>query len=286
MENVARTHRRAFLATSVLILATGCQQLPRFPTKTPPPSGPQQAIKDYFSYLSQERYADATNLMTDAFKSRLGPNQVATMLHSIASAQVTTMVDAVTWADGLGAHLPSPPADRREYLVTLTVEPSDVGKTDWSAGMNRRFVDVLQQGGYWRIDALDISPGVLITGQPAKAAPRMPTSIVIATQPLRLGSVPIDRIIYGARQRAADRGQLPWAIDPIQVVHRDGPSFGINSGDKATLLRQDVDPVTLIPRATVLVHHGDRLLVVTLEQPIKAGPGGIWAIARLRDAPL
>ena len=70
-----------------------------------------------------------------------------------------------------------------------------------------------------------------------------------------------------------------------QVVHRDGPSFGIKPSDSATLLDRGNDPMTLVPQANVLVHHDDLLLVVTLEQPIKAGPGGIWAIASLRDAP-
>ena len=289
MEKAARFPRRAFLATSAVVLTTGCQriqQLPRLPAKTPPPAGPQQAVQDYFSYLSEDRYDDATNLMTDAFKSRLGPGQVQTIIHSISSAQVTDMIDAVNWANQLGAHLPAPPADRREYLVTLTVDPTSQGKTSWSAGMNRRFVDLLQQNGFWRIDSLDISPGLLVTGKPAKAPVNVPSTAVLPTAKLRLGPAPIDRVIYAARQNAADRGQLPWAIDPIQVVHRDGPSFGINPGDAATVLQRDSDPSTLIPRVTVLVHHGDQIIMVTLEQPIKAGSGGIWAIAELRLAPM
>ena len=46
-----------------------------------------------------------------------------------------------------------------------------------------------------------------------------------------------------------------------------------------------VDPITLVPKASVLVAHSDRPLLVTVEQPIRPGPGGVWAIAAVKVAP-
>ena len=319
-----RLSRRALVGSTLLLAVTGCRQIapppaPRKadatptngtnpaksnlttsgaaesdPAKTEQTLGPKETVDTYFSLLSQNRYDEAKGLITPSYQKRLGSGQVESALHSFNYAHVTDMVDAVDWANGLGAHLPAPPDDKREYLVTLSVQPTPVGSTSWSAGTNRRFIDVVQQTNVWRIDAIGISPGVLITGKTPGASASSPTitnasnntaTVVIPPSPLRLGPAPVDRTIYTARQNAVDRGLIPWAIDPIQVVHRDGPSFGIKPSDAASLLDQGTDPVTLEPQAEVLVHHDERLLLVTLEQPIKSGPQGIWAITALKEAP-
>jgi len=276
-----RYPRRTLLTASAVLLLTGCAPISSLLTKPVVESDPQKAIADYFALLSQNRYDDAKTLLTPDYQSRLGDSKVDTFLHSVRTASVSKMVDAVEWANGLGAHLPAPPADRREYLVTLQVDPNPTGKTDWSEGMNRRFVDVVNSGPGWRIDNIGMSPGVLVTGQPVAAAASDVHAAVIPISQLRLGPAPVDRAIYTARQNAADRGGIPWAIDPVQVAQRDGPSFGWNASDQAFLLAQDQDPKTLGPRAMVEVNHGDQLIVVTLVQPIRVGKGGVWAIAQV-----
>lgn len=296
MGPLPRYHRRAILVSSLLLAVTGCRQLAPITTKQPNPQARSQpdsptapdTVRQFFVFLSEDRYDDAKNLLTSGFQSRLGAATVQTMLHSVRTAQVTDIVDAVTWANDLGAHLPPDPTDRREYLVTLSIEPTpEAGKT-WSSGTNRRFIDLLHASGGWGIDEIGISPGQLVTGQPPAATNtgQSQKSAVIPIEPLRLGSVPIDRAIYAARQNAADRGIIPWALDPIQVVHRDGPSFGISPSDSASLIGKDTDPVTLLPRANVLVHHENLMLVVTLEQLFKPGAPGIWAITEIRENPM
>ncbi|HVC32152.1 MAG TPA: hypothetical protein VNL16_01445 [Chloroflexota bacterium] len=271
-----RFPRRFFLLSTTAVLATACQTIPFLSTKATAPRGPEQTLDRYFTLLATGQYSDAENLMSPSFQARLGHDGTQTLLHSVDSARVTNVEDAVQWANGLGARLPSPPPDRREYLVTLEVAPSVDGKQSWSDGTNRRFVDLVRQGGRWLIDSIAASPGVLITGLPTKTQNQ--TTVVLPPSPLLLGPAPVDRAIYTARQDAADHGGIAWATDPVQVVHRDGPSFGLDSSDSAEILRRDTDPVSLVPRAFVVIHQGQRTYLVTLIQPIRSGPGGVWAI--------
>lgn len=277
MGPVIPTSRRAFLSSSVLLVA-GCTAVPFLSSKNTPLS-PQETLQTYFSLLASSRYADAQKLMTPSYQQRLGRDGVSELLHSIRTAQVTDIIDAVAWADDLGAKLPAPPADRREYLVTLQITPSAAGRGSWSNGMNRRFIDLLSESGRWKIDSIATMPGVLVTGQTAK--PGNLETAVLPISPLRLGPAPVDRAIYTARQNAADRGAIAWARDPLQVVHYDGPSFGLNPSDPAEILRRDQDPVSLVPRVAVVVHQGDAAYVVTLIQPIRSGKNGIWAISEV-----
>lgn len=282
MGAVARCSRRFLVLASVALLIEGCGTTLPLVTAKAPPLGPRQTIDRYFSLLASGHPEDARRLMTVSFQDRLGAAGVQQLLHSIQTVQVTGFIDAVAWANGLGAHLPGPPADRREYLVTLTIVPSPAGRRAWSAGVNRRFIDLLSQGGSWLIDAIGVRPGVLVTGQPPR--PSDQTTLVIPVSPLRLGPAPIDRAIYSARQHAADHGAIPWSTDPIGVVHRDGPSFGLRPDDPAEIVRRDSDPATLVPRVLVLVHQGQRQYLVTVIQPIRPGRGGVWAIADLEPA--
>ena len=285
MRDAARYPRRAFVVGSALLLVTGCGSVSSLLTKPVAESDPRKAIDDYFALLSQDRYDEAKSLLSAGYQSRLGSSNLSTALHSVRSATVSDVVDAVEWADGLGARLPAPPADRREYLVTLQIQPTPTGKADWSAGLNRRFVGLLKSGSGWQIDYIDISPGVLVTGQPVAATESSLHSAVIPVGTLRQGSAPIDRVIFTARQNAADRGGIPWAIDPVQEALHDGPSFGWSSSDAAWLVAQDQDPTTLAPRAVVAVQHAGQVIQVTLVQPIRSGKGGVWAIARVELAP-
>jgi hypothetical protein len=281
---LARLPRRTLFVSAILFLGTGCQQLPALTRKRTGVGDPRQAVNSYFSLVTESRYDEAKRLLTASFQAQLGPSRVQSFLHSISAAQVTDIVDAIAWANGLGAHLPAPPSDRREYLVTLRVDPSASGASTWSNGTNRRFVDVVELGGGWEIDAIDVSPGSLITGKAAAAS--TPATWVLPNAAPRLGPAPVDRAIYTARQNAADRGQVPWAVDPLAVLHRDGPSFGISPSDRTNLAGADQDPTTLVPRVRVKVQHSDQELIVTLIQPIRTGPGGVWAIASIELAPL
>ncbi len=276
--------RRRFLAASALTLVTtGCGRLVILRPADANPQKPEDAISDYFKLVSDQRYDDAASLLSTSFQAQLGPNGLNTWLRSIQTAQVTALEDAVAWAENLGAHLPNPPADRREYLVTLNVTPTSTTSKTWSDGMNRRFVDLVYQDKLWQIDAVGIIPGVLVTGQPAasETATSGPKTAVIPVAALHVGPAPVDKIIYQARQNAVAKGVIPWATDPVQVVHHDGPSFGIRPDSLASLVGTDKDPSTLLPRATVSVVQDNQPLLVTLVQPIKSGSGGVWAISAI-----
>ena len=245
---------------------------------------PGQTIQSYFALLGAKRLDDARGLLDPSFQDRLGKVAIDSLLHTVNSATVTEVVDAITWANQFGARLPSAPSDRREYLVTLRVDPSP-DDDNWSVGLNRRFVDLVQHDGVWRIDGIGVAPGTLITGQTLGITASGPSTIVIPVSPLRLGPAPIDPVIFEARQRSADRGEATWAIDPLQVARRDGPSFGIDPRDPIAVDGEDRDPVSLNSRTIVRVVRDAGPLLVTLEQPIRVGRGGVWAIASVRTAP-
>jgi hypothetical protein len=100
-----------------------------------------------------------------------------------------------------------------------------------------------------------------------------------------LGPAPIDQVIFAARQRAADLGNASWAVDPVEVTRRDGPSFGIDPRYSLSLAGEERDPVSLATKAIVRVARQPDPLLVTLDQPIRTGPGGVWAIASITLAP-
>lgn len=280
-----RHSRRLVLLVPLPFVTAACSSISLFAAKNRANRTPRQTLDDYFTFVTSDHYDQAQTLLSTSFQAKLGKRGVDNLLHAFESVHVTNLINAVSWANELGAHLPNPASNRREYLVTLDVKPSTLGARDWPKGTARRFVDLVWQDNMWKIDAIGTSPGQLITGTRPLRATNEPM-LIVPSSPLRIGPAPIDRAIYTARQNAADRGQLAWATDPIQVVHRDGPSFGINSGDRATLNQRDVDPVTLTPRCTVIVEHGGEPLLVTLIQPIRRGPGGVWAISNIRLATL
>ena len=104
--------RRLFLVGSTVLVCTGCGSIPFVASSKTLALSPQQTLEEYFSYLSTNRYSDAERLMTAAYRERLGQNGVAALLHSVRSARISDVVDAVDWANRLGARLPPPPADR------------------------------------------------------------------------------------------------------------------------------------------------------------------------------
>ncbi len=268
----------------VLFASVGCAKLPELALNKPVPTDPRDTIQSYFSLLSARRTADARRLLTPTFLGRLGPDAVDALLRSVNSATVTDVTDAVAWANQLGAKIPNPPSDRREFLVTVRVDPA-ADANEWSAGTNRRFIDLVKTNGVWQIDNMAIMPGPLVTGQVTGVVSNGPSTFVIPVAALRLGPAPIDPVIFAARQRAADRGEASWAIDPVEVTRRDGPSFGIDPRDSLALDGADRDPVSLNSRAVVRVYRTPEPLLVTLEQPIRSGQGGVWAIQSVRVAP-
>ncbi|MGH2459631.1 MAG: hypothetical protein ACRDIY_12280 [Chloroflexota bacterium] len=277
MGDVARSTRRIFSFSLLGAILGGCGTIPFITSKTPRGLGPRQTLDAYFSSLASNQTSVAEGLMTASFRARLGRQELQDLLHSVRAVKITDAVDAVSWANQLGARLPSPPPDRREFLLTLDVDPTAAGRDTWSDGTNRRFVDLVLQNGQWRIDAIAVSPGPLITGRDGSAHDQ--TTFVVPISPLRLGPVTVDRAIYTARQDSVAHGAIPWAVDPVEVVHHDGPSFGLDPGDPARVLGRDVDPSSLVPRVSVVVHQGADAFLVTLVQPIRAGAGGVWAIA-------
>jgi hypothetical protein len=284
VDRTTAIRRRGVLAGIAVFAVTGCSALPAgLTTKKAVAADPAETVRSYFALISQGRLDAARGLLSPALQERMGAASVNSLLHSMTSARVTDLVDAIQWVNQLGARLPNAPADRREYLVTLQVDPSPQS-TIWTAGTNRRFIDLLNANNAWLIDNIDITPGQLITGK----APGTEASGPVMTIPvaaLRLGPTPVDLVIFAARQRAADRGAVPWAIDPVEVTRRDGPSFGIDPRNSLRLDGEDRDPVTLASRKIVRVARDPDPLLVSLEQPIRTGPGGVWAIESISLAP-
>jgi hypothetical protein len=250
VDRTAAIRRRGVLAGIAVFAVTGCGGLPSLSaglsTKKSVAVDPQETVRSYFALISQGRLDAARSLLSHALQQRLGAPAVDSLLHSLTSARVVELVDAIQWVNQLGAHLPNAPADRREYLVTLQVDPSP-RSTTWVAGTNRRFIDLVQVSSGWLIDSIDITPGQLITGKaPGTEATGPVMTIPVAA--LRLGPTPMDPVIFAARQRAADRGAAPWAVDPVEVTRRDGPSFGVDPRNSLRLDGEDRDPVTLASR--------------------------------------
>jgi len=278
VDQVDRLPRRALLLSATLTLLSGCSTVSIL-SSTSTPRDPRETLDAFFSFLATSRYDDAKRMMTPSFQARLGSEGVDALLHSIHSAHITDVIDAVTWANQLGAQLPAPPPDRREFLVTLEVTPSSEGQRSWSVGTNRRFIDLSKRRGAWEIDGIAVSPGPLITGRTEQTSNQ--TTVVLPISALRLGPAPVNRALYAARQSAVERGAIPWATDPVEVIHHDGPSFGLNPSDPVKVIRQDRDPTSLVPRTFAVVHQGGKAYLVTLIQPIRTGSGGIWAISEV-----
>ncbi|HLG50233.1 MAG TPA: hypothetical protein VKY56_01170 [Chloroflexota bacterium] len=269
--------RRALLGVTAAFLISGCR--PILPSlEKPLPQDPRQTLDAYFSLLARGQYDTAAQFLSPSYRARLGPDGTQLLLHSIQAARVDQAVDAVEWATHLGAHLPAPPANQREYLVTVWIQPSPMGLRLWSPGTNRRFVDLVRTGPRWQIDAIETRPGALITGQPPSAV--TPAASIIPISPLMLGDVPVDQAIYTARQHAADAGGIPWALDPIAVVQRDGASFGLRPDAPVRLIQISSRPHAR-STAIIEVDQDHQTFRVTLVQPVRSGPGGVWAIAHI-----
>jgi hypothetical protein len=73
----------------------------------------------------------------------------------------------------------------------------------------------------------------------------------------------------GALQEQVDAGSQPWLLDPAELAR----SFAATAyGWSEVTIEPDVE------RRVVVQEPGGGRAVLTLEQPVRSGPGGIWVV--------
>lgn len=78
-------------------------------------------------------------------------------------------------------------------------------------------------------------------------------------------------------QARAYAGEETWRRDPLEVARSDGRMAGFRRGDAFRLVSRDGSA------AVVEATHAGRAYTIRLEQPVKAGPEGIWMITAILD---
>lgn len=103
--------------------------------------------------------------------------------------------------------------------------------------------------------------------------------------PVRTGSVSIDLAKLKQLQVEVDRGHKPGNLDPEEVVREAGQGLGLDPAADTVRLEQTTaqGQGSGGDEAYVYVLHAGREYVVQLIQPVKPGPGGIWAVNSVRD---
>ncbi|MHB9144196.1 MAG: hypothetical protein ACYC5Y_02550 [Symbiobacteriia bacterium] len=102
---------------------------------------------------------------------------------------------------------------------------------------------------------------------------------------LRTGSVPMDPVHLKGVQAAADAGRNPASLQPVETVRSAAADLGLDLQQDAVRLDYAVAPGagSGASEAYVDVLHAGREYVVQLIQPVRSGPGGIWAVNSVQD---
>lgn len=102
---------------------------------------------------------------------------------------------------------------------------------------------------------------------------------------LLTGSVPMDPVRLRDVQAAADAGRRPESLDPVRTVTAAAADLGLNLKQDQVKLDYTVSQGagSGTGEAYVDVLHAGREYVVQLIQPVRSGPGGIWAVNSVRD---
>ncbi|WP_067931817.1 hypothetical protein [Alicyclobacillus kakegawensis] len=101
---------------------------------------------------------------------------------------------------------------------------------------------------------------------------------------VKTGHVEIPGEDYTRIQHSADAGRNLWRLDPIRTAQVVGSqSLGFRPNDVYTFVERYRDPGSGLQHAIVRVQHGPCRYVVTLYQPVRQGPRGIWVMHFVDD---
>lgn len=97
-------------------------------------------------------------------------------------------------------------------------------------------------------------------------------------------AIPGEDFIY--IQDFVNRGGNPWRLNPVETAKVVGTSkLGLNPADIFVLFSKYVDFGSGLHHAVIHVHHGPCRFLMDLYQPVKQGPGGIWAVQTVQRMP-
>lgn len=113
------------------------------------------------------------------------------------------------------------------------------------------------------------------------SAPAPPTGTPLPPGEVYVGKVELDMEALEQLQAAVDQGHQPWRLDPLETARDEGQNLGFDPTQDTFDLLPSPDPATGEARALVLC--GEGFYVIHLVQPVRIGPDGIWAIARVEQ---
>jgi hypothetical protein len=124
-----------------------------------------------------------------------------------------------------------------------------------------------------------VIPRPTVTPGPTETPASLPASH------LRTGGISYVMSDLQTLQAAADRGEAPYALDPVRVTVHDLPRYGFTPGPIEVIAppAPHVAPTAHtgedgLPETDVIVRYGGRQYWIVLNQFIRHGPGGIWSI--------
>ncbi|WP_236693029.1 hypothetical protein [Aneurinibacillus tyrosinisolvens] len=87
-------------------------------------------------------------------------------------------------------------------------------------------------------------------------------------------------------QEFVDHGGNPWRLNPVETARRVGIAhLGFSPNDTFTFQGYYYDYDSGLNHALVRATHGPCRFVIDLYQPVKQGPGGIWAVETVTRLP-
>jgi len=176
-----------------------------------------------------------------------------------------------------GLHATLPPDTR---VLGVTVE-GGVARVDFS----RQFVDNRYGGGAAEFMAINAIVYTLTDLEGVQAVTLLVEGTPLETlggqidfrENLVRGSIQTQPVFVDLERAAwfqdqVDRGHEVWRLDPVEVARRDGRMAGFRLTDEFRLFGVEAG-IALVEAA-----HQGRVYFIRLQQPVRAGPGGIWAI--------
>ena len=126
------------------------------------------------------------------------------------------------------------------------------------------------------LTATPVVPEATPTAQviPPPTSPPPPDEVYV-------GEVELDMAALEQLQAATDQGHQPWRLDPLEVTRNEGVGLGFDPAQDTFELLPVPDPAT--GEAQVLVLRSEGFYVIHLVQPMRVGPDGLWAIARVEQ---
>jgi len=78
-------------------------------------------------------------------------------------------------------------------------------------------------------------------------------------------------------QRAADVGDQPWRLDPVDVARADATVLGFGQSDPMELVEEKTG------YARVRAQHAGTTYDILVTQPARLGPTGVWVVESVRS---